>query len=169
MAQLASGVVMVTTKVDGKSWGMTISACCSVSLTPPTVLVSVADRTVSAVAIAEQGRFGVSLLGQAQIEAARFGSTPGAPKFLEEFCDQDHARVGASVTPVVHGALAHLDCVVTQRVHVADHEVFFGTTQSVLMSAPDAPLVYHARRYRMLSALLPEELPTSTELFYVNG
>jgi flavin reductase (DIM6/NTAB) family NADH-FMN oxidoreductase RutF len=169
MAQLASGVVMVTTTVDGKPWGMTISACCSVSLTPPTVLVSLLDRTVSAIAIAEQGSFGVSLLGQAQVEAARFGSVPGAPKFVQEFCDEEHARVGASATPVLDRALAHVDCVVTQKVHVADHEVFFGTARSVLISAADAPLVYHARRYRVLSALLPEEPPTSTELFYVNG
>lgn len=32
MSQLAAGVVMVTCHVGDKPWGLTVSACCSISL-----------------------------------------------------------------------------------------------------------------------------------------
>jgi flavin reductase (DIM6/NTAB) family NADH-FMN oxidoreductase RutF len=169
MGRLASGIVMVTAEVDGKPWGLTISACCSVSTQPPTVLVSLGEHTVSAKVIGETGRFGVSVLGERSLEAAKFGSAPGAPKFVDAFCDTNRTRVGASRTPVVDGALAHVDCEVVNSVNVADHQVFFGAARSVLLSVEDAPLLYYARGYRVLSAVPAGERPTSSELFYING
>ena len=74
MGQLATGVVMVTCYVDGRPWGLTVSACCSVSVSPPLLLVSLSKQTASAQAIADDGRFGVSILGEALIDVARFGS-----------------------------------------------------------------------------------------------
>ena len=40
MSRLAAGVVMVTCHVDDKPWGLTVSACCSVSMDPPLLPVS---------------------------------------------------------------------------------------------------------------------------------
>ncbi len=47
MSQLAAGVVMVTCHVGGKPWGLTVSACCSVSMSPPLMLVSLGSATTS--------------------------------------------------------------------------------------------------------------------------
>lgn len=170
MSQLATGVVMVTTEVDGRPWGLTISACCSVSLSPPTLLVSLGERTVSAAGIREARCFGVSVLGERLLKAAQFGSASGAPKFVEHFCEPGGDEVGLSRSPVVAGALAHIDCALTEQVSVADHEVFFGTARSVLLPVDDdTPLLYYGRRYRVLSALGPNERETTSELFYING
>jgi len=153
MSLLASTVVMVTTRVDGRPWGLTISACCSVSVTPPMILVSLGAQTVSARAIRDGGVFGVSVLGREQVEAARAGAAAGAPKFVERFCRAEEVgRAGdeARRTPAVAGAVAHLDCGVERTVDVADHTVFFAHVRDVVLSPGVAPLVYWARQYTEL-------------------
>ncbi len=152
MGHLACGVVMVTSWVDGKPWGLTISACCSVSMDPPTLLVSLGEHTVSTRSIVETGRFGVSILGERQIEAARFGSAAGAPKFLDRLCDERDHAVALCETPILAGALAHVDCEVAQTVPVGDHTIVIGDVRAVVLSVGHAPLLYYARRYRVLEA-----------------
>jgi flavin reductase ActVB len=148
MGRLAAGVVMVTTEVDGRPWGLTVSACCSISMSPPTIAVSLSDTTVSAKAIEDSGRFGVSILGESLIEAARFGSLRGQPKFVDHFCGERER----SQSPAIESAIAHVDCRVERSIQVADHVVFFGEVESVLhRPADDNPLVYHDRRFHRLS------------------
>jgi flavin reductase ActVB len=149
MGQLAAGVVIVTTLVDSRPWGMTVSACCSISMSPPTLLVSLADSTTSVRAIEASGSFGVSVLGEDRIEAARFASARGGAKFIEDFCVPVAPEESAS--PAVAGAIAHVDCRVAQTLHVADHILFIGQVESVLLAShPSAPLVYHDRRWHRL-------------------
>jgi flavin reductase (DIM6/NTAB) family NADH-FMN oxidoreductase RutF len=150
MSLLAATVVMVTTRVDGRPWGLTISACCSVSASPPMLLISLGQGTVSARAIGEEGVFGVSILGAHQEEAARTGAASGAPKFVERFCRPDELGAGGEATvrtPVLKGAVAHLDCVVERAVDVADHTVFFAEVRDVVLSPGVPPLLYWGRMY----------------------
>jgi len=148
MSALASGVALVTCWLDGRPWGMTVTAFASVSADPPTILVSLAATSASVRAIGAARMLGVSILGEAQLEAARHSSAPGAPKFLEPFIDLREA-VGES--PVIAGALAHLDCEVTERVEIADHTVFFARVREARTSLDGAPLVYFRRAYRTLA------------------
>jgi flavin reductase ActVB len=148
MGRLAAGIVMVTTEVDGRPWGLTVSACCSISMSPPTIAVSLGDNTVSAKVIEERGRFGVSILGESLLDAARFGSLRGEPKFVDHFC----ASQERSMSPAIESAIAHMDCRVERTAHVADHVVFFGEVECVLTRhEEDNPLVYHDRRFHRLS------------------
>src|SRR3954463_3054633 len=110
MSLLASGVVMVTTRLDGRPWGMTVSSFASVSAEPPTTLVSLQADTAGARAIEAAESFGVSILGRHHRAAACHGSRRGEAKFLEGFVDP---RTGGA-NPAIAGALAHLDCDVTE-------------------------------------------------------
>ena len=149
MGQLATGVVIVTTLVESRPWGLTVSACCSVSMSPPTLLVSLGDQTASTHAIEAAGEFGVSILSEELIDAARFGAARGNAKFIEEFCTFE-GREG-SRTPAIAGAIAHVDCRVTQMLPVADHLVFFGKVERVLLGRKAAaPLIYHDRSWHRL-------------------
>jgi flavin reductase (DIM6/NTAB) family NADH-FMN oxidoreductase RutF len=147
MSALATGVALVTCSVDGRPWGMTVTAFASVSADPPSVLVSLAAASVGARAIAATGRFGVSLLRADQRDVAGFGAAAGAPKFLEPFLAAD----ADGATPAVAGAIAHLDCEVTDIVRAADHTVFFGRVRAAQSSSDGAPLLYHRRSYRTLA------------------
>jgi flavin reductase ActVB len=150
MSRLATGVVMVTCHVDDKPWGLTISACCSVSMEPPLLLVSLRRPTASAQAIALTERFGVSVLGESLIDVARFGSASGRPKFVHDYCRDAGDPDCRSASPVVAGALAHVDCTLEQVVAAGDHDLFIGRVQGVVLGAADAPLVYSARSFHRL-------------------
>lgn len=147
MSALASGVALVTSWVDDRPWGMTVTSFTSVSVEPATILVSLGSATASAHAIAETRVFGVSVLAEGQLAVARFGSEPGAARFLEWFVDPGERR---SVSPVVAGALTHLDCRLDESVPVADHRLFVGSVRAALTLRTGAPLVYHRRTYRTL-------------------
>jgi flavin reductase ActVB len=148
MSALASGVVLVTCWVGDRPWGMTVTAFASASANPPTVLVALSSEAASAAAITATQRFGVSLLAEEQLVVARHGSAPGASKFIDAFVESGDGR---SATPVVAGALAHLDCLVVDSTRVADHTVFFGHVRAVSASHDGAPLLYHSRTYRTLA------------------
>jgi len=146
MSRLAGGVAVVTCSRDGRPWGTTVTAVAAVSAEPPIVLVSLASPGSSADAIAATGRFGVSILEQSQQMVARHCSVPGAPKFLEPF-----TRETKSESPMVAGALAHLDCELVEQLEVADHTVFFARIRQARSAGSGAPLLYFHRDYRRLS------------------
>jgi flavin reductase (DIM6/NTAB) family NADH-FMN oxidoreductase RutF len=148
MSTLASGVVIVTCWLGDRPWGMTVTAFTSVSASPPTVLVSLSADAVGARAITATRRFGVSILDERQLDAARHGSAPGASKFLEPYTGPDDAP---SASPVVAGALAHLDCELSDALQAADHTLFFGRVDEARTSGDGRPLVYFRRAYRTLA------------------
>ena len=161
MSMLASGVVLVTGWLGDRPWGMTVTAFASVSAEPPTVLVSLGAETTSAGAIRATRRFGVSILAEEQLAVARLGSEPGAAKFLESFVD---AGDGSSDSPVVAGALAHIDCELSEAVQIADHTILFGRVHDARASHSGTPLLYHRRAYRTLGHQAAGGPPTERKL-----
>ncbi|MCL6445301.1 MAG: flavin reductase family protein [Alicyclobacillus sp.] len=149
MGRLASGVSVVTTEVDGRPWGLTVSACCSISMAPPLILVSLATNTVSARAILEQGKFGVSILAEDQLDVGRAGSKAGAPKFFDEYVEQHEFSVYG-----VENALAQICCTVYQSVVAGDHTIFLGNVESVKLGEFRQPLLYFNRSFRELGRAL---------------
>ncbi len=153
MSTLASGVVLVTCWLGDRPWGMTVTAFASVSAAPPTVLVSLGSGTATARAIERTRYFGVSILAAEQLDVARHGSTPGEAKFLEPFVE---ARGTRRTSPVVAGALTHLDCALSEAIRAADHVVLVGRVRAVRAPRPGEPLLYHRRAYRTLDGCYVE-------------
>jgi len=154
MSQLASGVVMVTTRVGGRPWGLTVSACCSVSAEPPLLLVCLNRRTQSWRAIESQRAFGVSILAESHHDLAVLGSAPGNPKFIDEFSVVDPDDV-ASV-PVVRGALYHLKCAVVSMHQAGTHSIVIGQVRTAERGGETGlPLVYFDRTYHRLGNAVP--------------
>lgn len=155
MSNLASGVVMVTTRLEGKAWGVTVSSCISLTASPPTVLISLGLDTASARSIDTEGVFGVSILGESALEVARFGATKGAPKFVDAYCDP---RPDEAAPPLLAGALAQLDCEVIRVLTVADHKIYIAEVRDIVLSEGGDPLLYFARGWRRLGPWQEERL-----------
>jgi flavin reductase ActVB len=153
MRVLASGVVMITARVGERHWGLTISACCSISASPPKLLISLANSASCLPAIVETRRFGVSILRADQRPLAELGSVPGGPKFVDAFQEEgaDAARIA--------GALAHLDCKVDRTFEIADHTLIVGTVEDVAAGALEdgehGPLLYFDRTFHRLGEEVP--------------
>ncbi|WP_071394205.1 flavin reductase family protein [Bacillus tuaregi] len=142
MSRLAAGVTLVTTEIDGRPWGLTVSASCSISMDPPLILISLANTNASTKAIMENNCFSVALLAQDQIEVALKGAKAGAPKFFEEFTE----RKGNAYYDIKQ-ALANIHCKVDKVVEAGDHTIFIGLVEEVSLGDAQAPLLYFDRQF----------------------
>jgi flavin reductase ActVB len=146
MSRLASGVVLVTSCIDGRPWGMTVSAACPVCIAPPTMLISLSTHTALARAVDAERRFGVTVLGDRALPVARFGAEVGAPKFLDEGlgldCGGEHPAAS-----MVDGALAHVDCDVVETMVHQTHTIYLGRVRATTVTAPARPLVHYDRGF----------------------
>jgi flavin reductase ActVB len=151
MSVLAGAVVMVTTYLEGRPWGLTISSCCAVTAEPPQVLISLRSSTVSCREILRSGGFGLSMLSAAQRPVAELGAAVGTPKFVEDYCEGDDT---VQTGPPIAGALCHLGCSVVRTIAVGDHRLIVGLVREVRMrddSQVADPLLYFDRGFRRLS------------------
>jgi flavin reductase (DIM6/NTAB) family NADH-FMN oxidoreductase RutF len=161
MANAATGVTVVATDGAAGRVARTVSAMCSVSADPPTVLVAVNRRSPLTGAVATNGVFGVSVLSERQAHVSEtFAGRPAGGQPYDFGC-ASWTR-GHSGAPVLDGAAATFDCAVVQAMSVATHIIFVGR---VLASGAggQVPLTYHDRGYRRLAAPAEgtaEERPT---------
>lgn len=125
MGRFLTGVAIVTTKQGDELSGMTISSLTSISLTPPILMISLNFGTRTGEALAESGKFAVSILGAKQEAIARRFAVRGGDRFGEG--DFDLTENGL---PAIKGALAQADCRVVHQYDIGDHQVFFGQVTS---------------------------------------
>jgi flavin reductase (DIM6/NTAB) family NADH-FMN oxidoreductase RutF len=156
LSGVPTAVTIVTTYVEGRPWGLTVSAFASVSAAPPTVLVCVNRHTSTCASIERAGAFGISFLCDDQRRLAETSALPGVPKFLD-----DHVGVpaaDAAMSPAVDGAFCHLHCSVERIVDGGDsHAVVFGRVAAIEDGGDcSRPLVYHSRGFHALGDRLAD-------------
>lgn len=146
LSRFASGVTVVTTKdAAGKTFGITVSAFCSVSLEPPLVLICIEKTTGSHHAFEQSGRFTVNILAEAQSQL----SDHFASLLDDKFSSIDHA-VDEHGIPLLTSSLATLQCSLFKSLDGGDHSIFLGLVEHV--SVRDAgPLVYFKSNYRTVA------------------
>lgn len=143
MSRLAGGVGVVETKVDGRPWGLTISACSSISMDPPLIMISLAKDTVSTKAIKKEQEFNLSLLNIDQSEVSMAGAKSGEPKFFEKYMEKD--EVGNYIK--VKDALANINCSVYKIIEAGDHTIFIGLVNDVILGKKNKPLLHFDRQF----------------------
>jgi len=144
MSRLGTSVSVVTTRWGGKRFGFTASAVCSVSDTPPTLLVCINRASSSFPAFEAARHFCVNTLlpGQEDISDVFGGRTPSADKFaLGDWRD------GQSGVPVLANASVSFECELTDIVDQATHRVLFGRVININENADQGTLMYCMRRY----------------------
>jgi flavin reductase ActVB len=157
MTRLTGGVVVLTTWISGRPWGLTVSSCCSLSMDPPLLLACLGNQSATTKAVLEQGCFGVNVIGADQIEMARRGAVPGVPKFIDDLVRAE-SHMGS---PVIKGSLASIHCELYNALVVGDHTIAIGRVGDVELGQLRDPLLYFHRTFRSLRAAvdLPEAAP----------
>ena len=145
MSHFASGVTVVTTELDGKPFGMTVASFASLSLHPPLVLVCIESNVRTHDAIAAAGAFGVSILGQHQIDVSNRFASRNDDKFVGA-----ELRRGELGVPLIEGAICTIECRLREKLAGGDHSIFIGEVVDV-QTAEGAPLVYYRSGYRELA------------------
>src|SRR6478736_2026317 len=120
LGQFATGVTVVTTRdKSGRPLGLTVNAFCSVSLTPPLVLVCIDRRSEANSGFAQSGLFNVSVLAEHQQEISRRFAAHGALKF-----EGDALPTGTNGIPVIPDALALVECRLVASHPAGDHTIY---------------------------------------------
>jgi 3-hydroxy-9,10-secoandrosta-1,3,5(10)-triene-9,17-dione monooxygenase reductase component len=144
IARWASGVSVVTAREGDRDTGMTVNALISVTLHPPTLLVSLTQDADSTPVILRTRRFVVNLLAATQRSLSeRFAlAIPSPEKFEGVVLHRRHEGPAR-----FDGALAAFECEVEQTMVVADHQLLIGRVVDLETGPDGVPLVFYRSRY----------------------
>ncbi|TPG51916.1 flavin reductase [Roseomonas nepalensis] len=146
MARLGAAVTIVTSDGEAGRVGITASAVCSVTDTPPTIIVCM-NRTSSLNPVAKaNGVLCVNVLSaEAQELANVFAGFTGASQ-TERFEGEGWTTL-ATGAPVLEEAVVALDCAVEEVVEKGTHSVIFAQVQAIRLGAPRPALIWFSRNY----------------------
>ena len=144
LGRFASGVTVLTVRDGEADHGMTASAFCSVSLSPPLVLACIDQRASMIPQLESAEHFGVSVLSEGQEAISRrFAELEG-----DRFEGVGFTR-GVNGVALLDDALAHLECRIAARHPAGDHTVYIGEVLEARVLA-GRPLIYYRSGYAML-------------------
>ncbi|WP_374833760.1 flavin reductase [Paenochrobactrum pullorum] len=146
MSRLGSAVNITSTLSDGKRYGFTASAVCSVSDAPATLLVCI-NRSSSCFHAFENTRhFCVNTLMPGQEDISNlFGGRVVTP--MEERFDRHDWKEGVTGAPVLDTASVSFECELTNAVDEATHRILFGRVIAMRENEKSGTLLYCMRRY----------------------
>jgi flavin reductase (DIM6/NTAB) family NADH-FMN oxidoreductase RutF len=142
MRNWPTGAAIVTAARGPEPVGCTVNSFTSVSLHPPSLLVSLTHGSVTLAAITASGAFGVTVLG--------FGNRDLVGRFATA-CDR-FAGLGLrwrDGVPLPDLGAAQAVCAVRQLVDVADHTLVIGTPRFVGHHAAEPLVLFDARSHTL--------------------
>ena len=145
-ALFPTGVAVLTTRAaNGTPHGLTINAFCSLSLTPPLVLVAV-DRDCSLLETFEKsGHFAINFLSSEQRNlSVRFSELP------EGRFSGVSWTPGAEGAPLISGAIGAVECRTTNIIDAGDHRALIGEVIAATVGEGE-PLVFFRSGYTGLA------------------
>ena len=152
-----TGVTVVTTVQDGKPLGFTANSFSSVSLDPPLLLVSIANRSANLSAFTTGAGFAINILSEGQKDlSARF-----ARPVDDRFADL-HWRQGPAGNPVLAGVSAWFDCRLDQAVPAGDHTILIGRITG--FEAGNAPGLGYYRGAYVTPATTAAQMPAGPDV-----
>ena len=146
MRHLAGGVSVITAGRGKDIAGMTVTSVSSLSIDPPTLIVSINRGASSLPLLKRYGFFGVNILTSDQIDIAeRFTGKDGL-KGAGRFAGTEWTT-RASGVPLLAGALAAIECEVEEIVERHSHAILIGRVLDLQLSSRTAALAYWQGQY----------------------
>ncbi len=149
MSHYAGAVQVVTTDGAAGKRGVTITACCSVSDDPATVLICLQKVHADNQMFIDNGVFAVNTIGAkhqnlSDVFSGRF------PMGQDERFEQASWKTLVTGAPVLSDALSAFDCRIVSVQDHHTHLVIFGEVVALHMGGEDDALIYLNRRYHYL-------------------
>jgi flavin reductase (DIM6/NTAB) family NADH-FMN oxidoreductase RutF len=146
MRQLTGGVSVITAGRGKDISGMTVTSVSSLSVDPPSLIVSLNRESSSWPLVKRYGFFGVNILTSDQIDIAERFTGKGGLKGADRFAGA-RWTTRASGVPLLADALSAIDCEVEDVVERHSHAIVIGRVLDVAVSARTAALAYWQGRY----------------------
>lgn len=145
LSQWPSGVTIVTSLYEGEPVAMTASSFASLSLSPPLVLVCVADTAHSHAGLTRAEGFTVHVLAQGQDDLSNRFARWDATRW-----DGVETQEGPFGEPLLPLGAARLSCAHHAALDGGDHTILVGRVVSAETTDAE-PLLYWNRGYRSLA------------------
>ncbi len=146
MRHLTGGVSVITAGRCRDITGMTVTSVTSLSVEPPTLLVSINRDASSFPLIKRHGALGVNILNADQLDIAERFAGKGGLKGADRFAGSDWVTAVSGV-PLLRGALASLDCEVEEIIERHSHGIVIGRVRDIKSSTRNAALAYWHGQY----------------------
>ena len=141
MRHLTGGVSVITAGRGREVSGMTVTSVTSLSVDPPTLIVSINRDASSFPLLKRTGAFGVNILNADQIEIAERFAGKGRLKGVDRFIGAEWFAAVSGV-PLLVDALAALDCEVEEIIERHSHGIVVGRVRQIRSSTREAALAY---------------------------
>ena len=150
MSLLPTAVNVVTTEGLSGAHGFTASAVCSVTDSPPTLLVCMNTTSRSHGHFMENKILSVNVLGARHEHISN--------TFASKLCSEQRFQQGTwtklvTGSPVLEDALVSFDCEIEQVQEVGTHSVFMCRVVAIKQSEQDESLVYFNRTYHQVGQI----------------
>jgi flavin reductase (DIM6/NTAB) family NADH-FMN oxidoreductase RutF len=149
MGLFPGAVTLITTGTGDLRRGITATAVCSVSDSPPSLLVCVNRMTGTYAEIERSGQFSVQLLDQIHADVAMAFAGAQGRSGVSKFDLGDWETCFRGL-PRLRGALASISCEVITSTETGSHSIFVGQMEEVTVS-PGEPLIYARAKFHRLA------------------
>ena len=146
MRHLTGGVSVITAGRGKDITGMTVTSVTSLSVDPPTLIVSINRDASSFPLIRRHGAFGVNILAADQLDVAERFAGKGGLKGADRFAGARWVTAVSGV-PLLVGALSAVDCEVEEIVERHSHGIVIGRVRDIKNSTRTAALAYWHGQY----------------------
>ena len=150
MSLLSSAVNVVTTAGASGVHGFTASAVCSVTDTPPTLLVCMNQTSRSHAHFIENKVLSVNVLGAQHQQISNVFASKMKSEERFQYGTWTELETGA---PVLTDALTSFDCEIEQIQQVGTHSIFMFRVVAIQHSQQEHGLVYFNRAYHQVGEL----------------
>ena len=145
LGTFASGIAIITAREADRDVGMTVSAFCSVSLSPPLVLVCVDHNASMHDLLLRHPKLGISIIAsEHEAHSRRFADRSEAQRF-----DGVPFTRGVNDVMLLDNAAAQLECQLVRHYEGGDHTIFIAEVERGTMGEA-RPLLHYRGRYAQL-------------------
>ncbi|ROR94320.1 4-hydroxyphenylacetate 3-monooxygenase reductase subunit [Raoultella terrigena] len=146
MSSLSAAVNVITTEGDAGRCGITATAVCSVTDTPPSVMVCINANSAMNPVFQGNGRLCINVLNHEQeVMARHFAGMTGVT--MEERFRLSCWQKGVLGQPVLKDSLASLEGDISQVQTIGSHLVYLVEIKNITLSQEGHGLIYFKRRF----------------------
>lgn len=145
MRTLVGGVTVITAGVGDERTGATVTSATSLSIDPPTMVVSINLASTTWTAIRNHGHFCVNVVPEDRSDIANRFAGIGGIKGVARYEGADWTAL-VTGAPVLVGAVAAVDCELEEAIERHSHALLLGRVRAIAIGGGPS-LVYHGGRY----------------------
>jgi flavin reductase (DIM6/NTAB) family NADH-FMN oxidoreductase RutF len=147
LSRFASGIAIITARDGERDVGMTVSAFCSVSLSPPLVLVCVDHSASMHDLLLGHPKLGINIMAcEHEAECRRFADKNETQRF-----EGASFTRGESGVALLEDAMSCLECQLVHHCEAGDHTIFIAQVERGAMR-DGQPLLYYRGQFAQLAS-----------------